>query len=35
MVIEGDWTLGSEHAMQDTDDILYNCIPETYMILLM
>ena len=25
-------TLGGEHPIQHTDDILYNCTPETYII---
>ena len=34
MVMEGDLTWGGEHTMQYTDDILQNCTPETYIILL-
>ena len=34
MVIEGNLTLGGEHTMQYRDDILQNCTPETYIILL-
>lgn len=24
MVVEGDWTMGSEHTIQYTDDVLYS-----------
>ena len=34
MVIEGDLTWGGEHTIQYTDDVLQNCILETYIILL-
>ena len=34
MVMEGDLTWGGEHTIQYTDDVLYNCTPETYIILL-
>ena len=34
MVIEGDLTWGDEHTEQYTDDVLQNCTPETYVILL-
>ena len=34
MVIEGDLTWGGEHTIQYTDDVLENCTPETYIILL-
>ena len=34
MVIEGDLTLGNEHTIQCTDDVLWNCAPEIYIILL-
>ena len=34
MVAEGDLTLGGEHTMQYTDDILLNRTLETYIILL-
>ena len=35
MVMEGDSTLSGEHTIQYTDDdVLYNCTPETYVILL-
>ena len=34
MVMEGDLTLGGEHVIQYTDDVLQNCTPETYKILL-
>ena len=34
MVIEGDLTWGGEHTIQYTDDVLQNCTPETYIILL-
>ena len=27
-------TWGDEHTIQYTDDVLYNCTPETYIILL-
>ena len=33
MVMEGDSTLGGEHIVQYTDDVLQNCTPETYVIL--
>ena len=29
MVMEGDQTLGSEHTIQYTDDVLQNYVPET------
>ena len=31
--MEGDSTLGGEHIVQYTDDVLQNCTPETYVIL--
>ena len=31
-MIEGDLTLGGEHTIQYTDDVLYNCTLETYII---
>ena len=34
MEMDGDLTWGGEHTMQYTDDILQNCTPETYIILL-
>ena len=34
MVMEGDLTWGGEHTIQYTCDVLYNCTPETYVILL-
>ena len=34
MVMEGDLTWGGEHTIQCTHDILQNCTPETYIILL-
>ena len=34
MVTEGDLTLGGEHTMQYTDDVLQNCKLEIYIILL-
>ena len=34
MVMKGVLTLGGEHTVQYTDDVLQNCIPETYIILL-
>ena len=34
MVIERDLTWGSEHTIQCTDDVLWNCAPETCIILL-
>lgn len=34
MVMEGDLIWGGEHPIQYTDNVLYNCTPETYMILL-
>ena len=32
MVIEGDLTWGDKHTVQYTDDVLQNCIHETYVI---
>ena len=32
--MEGDLTWGGEHTIQDTDDVLYNCTLESYIILL-
>ena len=32
--MEGDLTLGGEHPEQYTDDVLRNCTPENYVILL-
>ena len=34
MVMEGDLTWGGEHAIQYTENVLQNCIPETYITLL-
>ena len=34
MVTEGDVTLGGEHAMQHTDDVLQNSMLATYIIML-
>ena len=34
MVMQGDVTWGGEHAIQYTDDVLQNCTPDTYLILL-
>ena len=34
MVTEGDLTWGGEQAIQCTDDVLWNCAPETCIILL-
>ena len=34
MVMEGDLAWGGEHTIQYTVDVLQNCIPETYIILL-
>ena len=34
MVMEGDMTWGGEHTIQYTDDVLQNCTPETYIVLL-
>ena len=34
MVMEGDLIWGGEHTIQYTDDVLQNCTPETYIILL-
>ena len=34
MVMEGDLTWGGEHTLQCTYDVLQNCTPETYIILL-
>ena len=33
MVMERDLTLGGKHTMQYTDDVLWNCTLETYIIL--
>ena len=33
-MLEGDLTWGGEHTIQDTDDVLYNCTLESYIILL-
>ena len=34
MVMEGDVTWGGEHTIQYTDDVLQNCTPEIYIMLL-
>ena len=34
MVMEGYLTLGGEHTIQYTDDVLQSCTPETYITLL-
>ena len=34
MVIKEDLTWGGQHTVQYTDDVLQNCILETYIILL-
>ena len=34
MVMEGDLIWGGEHTTQYTDGVLYNCIPETCIFLL-
>ena len=34
MVMEGDWTWGGKYTIQYVDDVLQNCTPETYIILL-
>lgn len=34
MVMEGQPTLGGEHTMKHTDDVLWKCPLETYQILL-
>ena len=34
MMMERDLTWGGEHKIQYTDDMLQNCKPETYIILL-
>ena len=34
MLMEGELTSVGEHTIQYTDDVLQNCTPETYMILL-
>ena len=31
--IEGDLTWDAEHTVQYTDDVLWNCTPDTYVIL--
>ena len=33
-VVEGDLTWSSKQTIQYADDVLQNCIPETYIILL-
>ena len=33
MVMQGDLTWGGEHTIQCTDDVLWNCIPETRVVL--
>ena len=32
--IDGDKTLGGEHTMENANDVLQNCMPETYIMLL-
>ena len=34
MVMEGDLTWGGEHTIQFADDLLQNCTPEMYIILI-
>ena len=34
MVMEGDLTWGGAHTIRYTDDALWNCTPESYIILL-
>lgn len=34
MITKGDQTLGDEHTAQYTKDVLQNCRPETYTMLL-
>ena len=34
MAMEGDLTWDGEHTVQYTDNVLQNCTPETYIILL-
>ena len=34
MVMEGDVTWSDEHTVQYMDDVLQNCTPETYIIIL-
>ena len=34
MVMEGDLTWGGEHTIHYINDLLQNCTPETYVILL-
>ena len=34
MVTEGDLTVGGEYTIQYADDILWNCAPDSYIILL-
>ena len=34
MVMDRDLTGGGEHTLQCTDDVMQNCAPETYRILL-
>lgn len=34
MVTEGDLALGDEHTLHHTDDVVQDCTPETYIILL-
>ena len=32
LVTETGWTVGGEHVMQYTEDVLYKCTPETYVV---
>ena len=34
MMMEGDLTQGGEHTIQNIDNVLQNCTPEAYIILL-
>ena len=34
MMMDGDLTWSGEHTIQCTDDVLWNCVPETCIILL-
>lgn len=34
MAMKENWTLGGDRTVQYTDDILYSCSPENYIILL-
>ena len=35
MVMEGNLTLGGKHTIEYADDVLWNCTPETFIIILL